>query len=97
MGVLNAIRVDAVFGVCYFREDDHPSEQIVVGGLGILVTFHAKRIGQSLRYIREMLAELPDEFKTERVEFHKACVDRSGNRWVSRTIGVGELTVEKLV
>lgn len=61
-------------------KDDHPSERIVVGGLGILVTFHAMRIGQNLRYIREMLAELPDEFKTGRVEFHKACMDRRGNR-----------------
>jgi hypothetical protein len=98
VGRLNAERVNATFMHCLLQEDEDPSEQILVGGLGHVDRLHAGRVAASLQFIREMLAELPDESRTsEGIEFEAAGVDRAGDDWVSETSGFREMTIERLV
>lgn len=85
MGFLSKSMVGLVYYYCLFRENEEDtSEEIVVGGLGTYIIFHAERIGERLVIIREMLAELPDTFRTEVGDrFENAYITRTGEHWAT--------------
>lgn len=82
--VLTPQRVEAVFISCLFKDGEDTSEHIVAEGIAQTVGFHPGRIQQHRQDIHDMLAELPDEFKTSGgggYSFLNACMNRDGNQW----------------
>ena len=82
--VLTPQHVEAVFMDCLFIDGEDTSDHIVAEGIVRTVGFHPGRIEQHRQEIHDMLAELPDEFKTSGVggySFLNACMDKHGNQW----------------
>ena len=93
--VLTSQRVEVVFMVCRFKDGEDISNCIVAEGIVNAVEFHLGRIEEYRQKIHDMLAELPDEFKTSGgggYSFLNACVDKHGNQWTGL-----HRTVEQLV
>ncbi len=82
--VLTPHHVEAVFKACLFKDGEDTSDHIVAEGIVHTVGFHPGRIEERRQEIHDMLAELPDEFKTSGgggYSFLNACLDRHGNQW----------------
>ncbi len=83
-GVLTSEHVYGVFVDCLFKEGEDTSDHIVAEGITQTVGFHPGRIEEHRQKIHDMLAELPDIFKTGGgggYSFLSACLDRHGNQW----------------
>ena len=85
MAFLTESMVNVVYQYCILGQDEvDVFQEMVVGGLGTYVIFHGERIGQSSDTIRDMLAQLPDSFRTETGDRLKnACITRTGERWAA--------------
>jgi len=82
--VLTGEHVDSVFMDCLFKDGEDTSDHIVAEGIVQTVGLHPGRIEGHRQEIHDMLAELPDEFKTSGgggYSFLNACLDRHGNQW----------------
>jgi hypothetical protein len=93
--ILTGDHVNAVFADCLFKDGEDTSEYIVAEGIVRTVGFHPGRIEEHRQEIHDMLAELPDEFKTSGgggMSFLNACIDKHGNQWTGL-----HLTQEQLV
>ena len=93
--VLTAQHVEAVFMDCLLKDGEDTSDHIVAEGIVRTVGFHPDRIEEHRQEIHDMLAELPDEFKTSGgggYSFLNACMDKHGNQWTGL-----HLTQEQLV
>ncbi|HEY0965468.1 MAG TPA: hypothetical protein VGE13_03235 [Candidatus Saccharimonadales bacterium] len=76
--------VETVFMACLFKDGEDISDHIVAEGIVQTVGFHPGRIDEYRQEIHDMLAELPDEFKTSGgggYSFLNACMDKHGNQW----------------
>lgn len=93
--VLTPQHVETVFMDCLFNDDEDSNEHIVAEGIVSTVGFHPGRIEEHRREIHDMLAELPDEFKTSGgggYSFLNVCMDKHGNQWTGL-----DLIMEQLV
>lgn len=93
--VLTAAHVWAVVWKCLFKQGEDIADRIVVEGIAHNVDLHRGRIEQHRQEIHDMLAELPDAFKTHAgpgESFPLMCFDRRGNQWATLHI-----TMEQLV
>lgn len=82
--VIAADRVNSIFMACLFKDGEDTSDHIVAEGIVNIVGFHPGRIEKHRQEIHDMLAELPDEFKTSGgggYSFLNACMDKHGNQW----------------
>jgi hypothetical protein len=57
-----------------------PEGAVIVKGLVHNFGFHPERLEQTRENVKDMLAQLPDEFK-EGWSFLNMCVDRNGDLW----------------
>jgi hypothetical protein len=76
--------VNTVFLDCLFKDGEDTAGHIVAEGIALTVGFHHGRIEEHRQEIHDMLAELPDEFKTSGgggYSFLNACMDKHGNQW----------------
>ena len=81
---LTAERVSTTFFDCLFKEGEDANRHIAAEGIVRTVGFHPDRIEEHRQDIHDMLAELPDEFKSSGgggYSFLNACLDRHGNQW----------------
>lgn len=93
--VLTPQHVETVFTACLFKDGEDTSDHIVAEGIVHTVNFHPGRIEEHRQEIHDMLAELPDQFKTSSgggYSFLNACLNKHGNQWT----GLHQ-TQEKLV
>ncbi len=76
--------VNTIFLDCLFKDGEDTSSHIIAEGIVRTVGFHPGRIEGHRQEIHDMLAELPDEFKTSSGGGHSflnACMDKHGNQW----------------
>lgn len=84
MAKLTAEAVSALFDRCRLRQDDDRVDPVWVSGIVTEGAFHRQRIADAAGGIAALLAELPDEFRSDRGggwSFLQACQDRHGNQW----------------
>lgn len=82
--ILTDDRVNIVFMDCLFKDGEDTSNHILAEGIVQAVGFHPGRIEEHRQEIHDMLAELPDTFKTGSGggwSFLNACFDKHGNQW----------------
>lgn len=90
---LTAERVDELFGDSLFRDEEDKTNFVRADGIMTNVGFHPERLEAHKAEIRELLEELPDEFKEEKGggwSFLNAAHDRYQNHWAEHP------TMEKL-
>lgn len=91
MSALTAKRVMDVTFECLYGDEDPMNDEgeylinpKYIEGIVYNYAFHPVRIAEHKEQIREMLAELPDEFHANGGgggSFLNACMDRHGNHW----------------
>ena len=85
MAKLDAKKVNEIFMDCLFKE--HPAcgtTFIPVKGITMNVGLQASKVEEHSGEIKELLDELPDNFKENSGggwSFLEACVDKEGNQW----------------
>ena len=82
--ILTDDRVNSIFTDCLFKDGEDTSDHIVAEGIVQTAGFHPGRIEEHRQEIHDMLAELPDPFKTgsgDGWSFLNACFDKHGNQW----------------
>jgi len=82
--MLNSDRVNEVFMDCLFRDGEKTDNHVLVKAVMASYGFHPKRLEQHRQDVREMLAELPDQFKQSKGKgwsFLNACEDKHGHLW----------------
>lgn len=88
--MLSATRVNEIFLDCLFKEDEllpgrkAPADAVIVEGIRSKYGFHRERLESHCEELRELLAELPDNFWSDRGGgwwFLNACMDRNGRQW----------------
>lgn len=82
--VLTADRVEYIFRDSMFKDGEDTTDHIIAEGITINIGFNPDRIQRHRQAIHDMLAELPDEFKTSAGGGHSflnACMDKHGNQW----------------
>ena len=92
--ILTGDHVNDVFMDCLFKDGEDTAEHIVAEGLVRTVGFHPGRIEEHRQEIHDMLAELPDEFKTSGgggMSFLNACMDKHGNQWTGMHLAQEQL------
>ena len=72
--------VEAIFADCLFKDNEDKTNYIAVEGIAHNFGFHPERLESHRAEIRELLDELPAEFK-EGWSFLMACNDKHGNQW----------------
>lgn len=94
-GTLSAERVISVFEDCLSIHKVAGQNTIMAEGIMINVFFDRKKVEEHRQEIHEMLADLPDNFKSSGgggYSFLNMCLDRHGTQWT----GIHE-TQEQLV
>lgn len=92
--LLTPQRVHGVFLDCLFREGEDPSSAVTATGIMRTVGFHPGRLAGHDDDIRELLAQLPDQFRMDGGggwSFLNGCVDRDGKLWTGDHATVEEL------
>jgi hypothetical protein len=82
--ILSATRVEQIFHHCLFEDNEDTSSAIVANGITCNVGFNPVRLNEHKREIREMLLELPNEFKKSGGggwSFLQACMNNHGQQW----------------
>lgn len=82
--ILTGDRVYTIFCECLFLENEDTSVSILAKGLTFTAGFNPERLEKRRQDIHDMLAELPDVFKTGGGgggSFLHACMDKHGNLW----------------
>ena len=89
---LEADKVSKILMDCLYREEEvgevedgkAPEGAVVIEGIMQKFGFNPERLEVHKAEIRELLAELPDEFMADKgggMSFMQACVDRNGDQW----------------
>lgn len=81
---LRADRVEEVFRLCLFEEDEDQSAGVFVPGIVNNAKLHPGRVAERRSEIERMLAELPDGFRRSEGggwSFLAMCDDRHGEQW----------------
>jgi hypothetical protein len=82
---LNVKNVHNIFTDCMFKDNPKPGTKFIPGwGITVSVGFDPERIEKHASEIKEMLDNLPDDFKAEKgggMSFLEACVTKDGNHW----------------
>ena len=84
MTTLTAKNVETIFMDCLFRDDEDTSKAVIVEGILNQFGFHPDRLESHKQAIAEMLAELPDEFQSDKGggwSFLNACMTKAGEQW----------------
>lgn len=82
--VLNSDRVEKVLLACLHDDGEDTSNAVIVEGIVGPFGFRLDRLEENRPTIKEMLAELPDEFMASGGggwSFLNACDDRHGEQW----------------
>lgn len=82
--VLSATRVEQIFHNCLFEEGEDTSSAVIANGITCNVGFNPVRLAEYKKEIRDMLFELPDEFKKTHGggwSFLQACMKKNGEQW----------------
>lgn len=92
---LTSSRVHETFMNCLFRDNEDTSTAVIAEGIMGKFGFNPDRLKAAEPDIREMLAELPDEFHADKGggwSFLNACMDRHDNHWAEHPT-INELLV----
>lgn len=84
MSKLSADAVEKLVKECLFRDGEDTSDPALAEGITRKFGFNRTRLSERTGEIKEMLAELPDEFQASKGggwTFMNACVDRDGRQW----------------
>lgn len=102
MAQLTAENVHNILTYCLYTDEeikqmpegaDSPEGALQVRGVLLNLGLHPHRVAEKKEQIREMLAELPDQFRADKGSgwsFLNACMDRSGAQW-GEHINIDEL------
>lgn len=91
---LTSSRVEEIFLDCFFKEGEPTDVRVVVEGITAFYGFHPERLESHKEDVRELLAQLPDEFHAETGggwSFLNACNNRDGELWTG-----DHMTMEQL-
>lgn len=81
---LTADAVQKVFDDCLFTNEEDTNNFVKGEGVARSYGFHPGRLASHKNTIRELLAELPDQFHASKGggwTFLNACIDRNGVQW----------------
>lgn len=85
MEKLSASAVEDILKDCLFKEGEDHSNAVLSEGITATFGFHPERLEKHKQAIRELLYELPPEFRKGvgggGWSFLNACVDKNGNQW----------------
>jgi hypothetical protein len=76
--------VEAIVRYCLFKEGEDTTGNVAVEGVIMNIGFHPGRLAEKGEEIRDLLMELPDNFRLKEGSgwsFLNACEDRHGNHW----------------
>ena len=81
---LTAEKVNEIFMDCLFKDGEDTSEHVKAEGVITKVGFHPTRLKTHKDEIRQLLSELPTNFRSTSGggwSFLNACIDANGNHW----------------
>jgi len=81
---LTASNVESVFADCLFRDHEDKSNAKLIECVLHKFGFHPDRLESHRQDVRNMLADLPNEFHSSGGggwSFLNACMDKDGNQW----------------
>jgi len=82
--VLSADNVTEIFNDCLFKEGESTDNFVQAEGITNMVGFHPERLEGHREDIKDMLSDLPDDFKVSKgggMSFLNACDTKDGKQW----------------